>query len=118
MANIYLDTSFFSACVSDRPDAASTYRRDISREWWMTQRRQHQLFSSAEVIRELSSPAYPHRTGALVLTTETRSLQIDEEVEGVSSVLVREGVMPGPVGAGDAVHVAVAIVRRLVLCHT
>ena len=29
---VYLETSFLSACVTDRTDPASVYRRDMSRE--------------------------------------------------------------------------------------
>lgn len=52
MARVYLETSFVSACVTDRDDASSLCRRKASREWWDTQRVYHNLFISAEVIRE------------------------------------------------------------------
>jgi len=68
MARVYLETSFFSACVSDRTDPKSVVRRDESRRWWVQQRGLHEPFVSAEVMRELSVATYPHREEALALT--------------------------------------------------
>ena len=113
MARVYLETSFFSACVSDRTDPRSIVRRDESRRWWVQQRLLHKLFISAEVMRELSAPAYPHGDEALALTAETEVLRLDEEAHGLAKILVREKAMPGPEESGDALHVGVAIVQRM-----
>ena len=107
MAEVYLETSFVSACVTDRTDPASIYRRQVSQDWWNTQAQQHMLLMSAEVVAELSHPEYPRSTEALDWVGEVPLLPLTEEVNGLAIVLVREKVMPGPV-AGDAVHVAVA----------
>src|SRR5205085_6318242 len=52
MARVYLETSFISACVTNRTDVASLYRKQVSNEWWETQRSRHELFVSAEVTEE------------------------------------------------------------------
>ena len=49
MAKVYLETSFFSACVWDRQDPRSLARQDESRRWWAQQRHLHELKISAEV---------------------------------------------------------------------
>lgn len=113
MASVYLETSFFSACVWDRQDALSIARRDESRRWWVQQRRHHNLYVSAEVVRELSDPTFRNSADALALTAEARDLPLNEEVLGVAKLLVKERVMPGPAGNGDAVHVAASIVHRM-----
>jgi hypothetical protein len=107
--NVYLETSFVSACVSDRTDAKSVYRREASLEWWAQQRDRHALYISAEVIRELSDPTYPRRVAALEWLGAVPLLAITEEVRGLAILLVRERVMPSP-PTGDALHVAVASV--------
>jgi predicted nucleic acid-binding protein len=112
MARTYLETSFVSACVTDRQDVASSYRRQMSREWWETQRARHELFVSAEVFAELSHPAFRVRDDALRLIAGLPRLAINDDIRGLARLLVREKVMPGPV-AGDAVHVAVATVHGL-----
>lgn len=110
MVRVYLETSFFSACVSDRTDAKSQVRRTESRHWCLNQRHLHELVVCGEVIREFSAPTYPLRDEAL--TREATRLDIDEEGRGLARVLVREKVTPGPAETGDAVHVAVATVHR------
>ena len=112
MARVYLETSFVSACVSTRPDAASTYRRETSLEWMRTQRGPHELFVSAEVQSELDNPSYPQRPEALALVAAFPLLAIDASVLGMAAVLIRERVMPGPL-AGDAIHVAVSCIHRI-----
>jgi len=113
MARVYLETSFFSACVSDRSDPASIYRREESRRWWVQQRKLHGLFISAEVMRELSVSTYPHGNEAIALTAETQVLGLDEQTHGLAKILVREKAMPGPEASGDAMHLAVATVHQM-----
>jgi hypothetical protein len=112
MADVYLDASFVSACVTDRTDAKSLTRRETSQEWWETQRRGHQVFVSQEVVREVSSPEFQRREQALALIAGLPLLDIDAEVAGVAEVFVRERLMPAP-AVGDAVHVAVCAVHGI-----
>lgn len=107
MAKVYLETSFVSACVTDRTDAASVYRREASREWWEAQGARHDLFVSAEVLAELSLAPPATASAAMDWVGEAAVLAIDEETEGIAAVFIREKVMPGPL-RGDAVHVATA----------
>lgn len=112
MARVYLETSFIGACVTDRTDTASLYHRQVSCEWWDTQRSAHDLFVSAEVIIELSAPDFHGRDEALQKIAGIPRLAIGDEVRGLAGLLVQEKVMPAPV-AGDAVHVAVATVHGM-----
>lgn len=112
MASVYLETSFVSACVTDRTDPASAYRRQISAEWWAEQRGRHEHFASEEVLAELSHPAFRHREAALALLRGVPLLAVDDDVRGLARVFVREKVMPAPV-TGDAIHVAAATVHGM-----
>jgi hypothetical protein len=112
MARVYLETSHVSACVTDRTDPASLYRRQVSREWWDSQRGRHDLFISEEVVVELSPEEFHCRSEALSLIEDVQRLGIEEEIVGFAELLVREKVMPSPV-AGDALHVAVAVVHGM-----
>jgi len=107
MARVYLETSFFSACVSTRTTTRSLYWREVSNEWWTVEAPRHELAISGEVIAELSEPRFPQREQAMAMLRGLPVLDISDEVLGLAEVLVREKVMPGPV-AGDALHVAVA----------
>lgn len=112
MAKVYLETSFVSACVTTRSDTKSAYRREVSLEWWSTQREQHELYVSDEVIAELSDSRYPQREEALNYIEGIESLEVSEVVVGLAKVLVKEKVMPGPL-KGDALHVAVATIYAM-----
>ncbi|MBX3322321.1 MAG: hypothetical protein KF757_04970 [Phycisphaeraceae bacterium] len=112
MDGVYLETSFVSACVTDRDDAASVYRRETSLEWWMHFSSRYDCTVSEEVIVELSQPGFRQSEAALEHISAIPRLDISDEVLGVAEVLVRERVMPGPV-AGDALHIAVAAVHAM-----
>lgn len=116
MARVYLETSFVSACGTDREDVESVYRREVSNRWWQDQRRRHEVSISAEVIVELSRPGFRRGAEALNFIRGMPLLDIDDHVRGVAEVFVRELVMPrspspppSSIG-GDAIHVAVCCV--------
>lgn len=112
MALVYLEISFISACVSDRTDAQSRYRREQSIQWMHECAHLHTLVISIEVISELSRPGFRLRDEAIKLVAEMGLLTINDDVKAVAERFVRERVMPGPV-AGDAIHVAVAATNRV-----
>ncbi len=107
MARVYVETSYISACVTERTDTASSYRRQTSREWWNTQRLRHDVFVSEEVLAELAHADFRQSEQALEFSREVPILPITPEVRGLAQVLVREKVMPGPL-TGDALHVSLA----------
>lgn len=109
MAQVYLETSFISACVTDREDAASLYRRETSLEWWEKFRSHHDLYASVEVFRELQAPGFGRREQALALIADVPVLDATPEAVGLAEAPVREQVMPGPAEGGDALHVAIAV---------
>lgn len=113
MARVYLETSFISACVSDREDAASVYRREASLEWWEQQGPRHELVVSTEVLAELENPGFRQREAAIVMIEPLSLLAADADALGLAQVLVRERVMPGPIDRGDSMHVAIATVHSV-----
>lgn len=108
MAKVYLETSFFSACVSTRQSPKSVAWRETSVEWWETQRQKHELFISSEVVAELSDATFAHRDSALLMLRGLALLELSPEVRGLARALVHEKVMPSPSISGDAMHVAAA----------
>jgi predicted nucleic acid-binding protein len=113
VAKVYLETSFFSACVNTRAGAKALGWKASSNEWWQTQAKHHDLYISTEVLRELSHPAFLNRLQALSMTRGLESLEMTHEVEVFSELLVRESVMPQPDTGGDALHVAFAAVYKM-----
>lgn len=112
MPRVYLETSFVSACVTQRRDLESQYRRAKSREWWTKQAPKYELYASLEVIDELASPGHRQRDAALKWIEAVPLLEINQDVLGLARVLVSEKAMPSP-ARGDALHVAVTAVWRV-----
>ena len=113
MASVYLETSFFGACVSTRTSPRSAGWRASSLEWWKSQRHRHDLFVSLEVVAELSAQDFTNREAALQMLRGLPMLDLTREVEDLAQFLVHERVMPGPSISGDAMHVAVAVVHGM-----
>jgi hypothetical protein len=113
MAKVYLETSFFSACVSTRTSDKVAGWRASSLEWWQTQASRFELFISPEVFRELSAPEFPNRVAALKMLEGLNVLQLSADAQTLAALLVSERIMPGPAVEGDALHVAVATLHRM-----
>jgi len=113
MSTVYLETSFFSACVSTRTSDKSIGWRASSLEWWNTQRSAHELFISGEVVNELAAPDFPNSQPALEMLRGLRGLEITAEIRALAELLVAQKVMPAPAFSGDAMHVAIATFHRI-----
>jgi hypothetical protein len=95
MARVYLETSFFSQCVTNRTGELDIGRRASSNLWWQTQAGRHDLFISPEVLRELSAPEFPNRDQALAMLRGLRILELTTEC---SVSIIRENTISA---AGD-----------------
>jgi hypothetical protein len=113
MLKVYLETSFFSACVSTRTSDKVVGWRASSLEWWQTHASRFELYISSEVFRELSAPEFPNRIAALKMLDGLKVLSLNEDVQRLATLLVTERIMPGPAVEGDALHVAVATLNRM-----
>ena len=113
MASVYLETSFFSVCVSNRTDPLTAGWRVTSNRWWQRQAPRHRIAISPEVIAELSSPTFPNREAAKAMLAGLPVLAITADVNDLAKVLVAERVMPGPSTRGDALHVALTAVHGI-----
>jgi hypothetical protein len=104
---VYVETTVFSAFVSERKDAASVYRCEITREWWALQAQHYELRTSEAVLSELRAGTYPHQQEAVDLAESVEPLEIVDEALSVAEIYVRQRLMPEPC-TGDALHLAVA----------
>lgn len=112
MARVYLETSFFSACVTTRTDVNSAFWKQTSLSWLKIQASEHELFISDVVLGELSRPSYRQRREALEFTVGIPVLEVGEDVLGLGRVLILEKVMPKPL-EGDSLHVAVSVYHSM-----
>ncbi len=112
MAKVYLETSFVSACVTNRTSLRSRYEQTASILWWNDERKLHESFISDEVLLELSRPTYPRRDEAIEFIRTVPVIPITQQMVEFAAEMVRRMVMPQPVG-GDALHVAIAAVAGI-----
>ena len=70
------------------------------------------MFVSDEVLHELSRTVYPRREEALRFIQALPVIPVTEAMVRFAEVLVDRKVMPQPV-AGDALHVAAAVVAGM-----
>jgi len=113
MLRVYVETSFFSACVSARTSPKSLGWRETSNEWWRAQAARFELYISDEVVAELSDPDFAQGPAALAMLRGLQLLELGPEVRGLAEILVREKLMPRPAVAGDAIHIAAATVHGM-----
>jgi hypothetical protein len=113
VAKVYLETSFFSACVSTRRSPGSRGWRAISNAWWQQESRRYELFISPEVIQELTATDFKNRRNAVEMLQGLKLLEQTQEVAALAQLLVKEHVMPGPSVEGDAIHVAAATIHQM-----
>jgi len=109
---VYVETTIPSALFSERDDAASVYRRGLTRQWWDQQAQAYELTTSEAVLAELAAGKYPGQNDALALAQELPLVEITDEVLAVARAYVRHQLMPTP-ASGDALHLALASVHEL-----
>ncbi len=111
-SSVYVETTVFSALVSEREDVASIYRRDTTRQWWSLQARLYELRTSEAVLSELRAGNYPRQQEAIDLADSLDSIEITDEALAVAELYVRHRLMPEP-ATGDALHLAVACLSEV-----
>ena len=104
---VYVETTVFSAFVSERTDAASIYRRDTTRQWWALQAQRYELQSSEAVLDELRAGVYPRQQEAVEMAESLKSIDITDEAVSIAELYVRHRLMPEST-TGDALHLAIA----------
>jgi hypothetical protein len=113
VAKVYVETSFFSLCVTTRTTDVDAGRRAVSNAWWANQAGRFEVFISPEVVRELSAPEFPNSVQALEMLRGLNVLELSPDVIRLAELFVKERVMPAPSVEGDAVHVAAATIHRM-----
>jgi predicted nucleic acid-binding protein len=109
---VYVETTVFSALVSEREDSASIYRRDMTCQWWALQAHHYELRTSEAVLSELQAGSYPRQREAIELAESLASIEITDEALSIAELYVRHHLMPDP-STGDALHLAVASLNEV-----
>ena len=104
---VYIETSIPSFLFERRSDPESVARQLWTEAWWEGTSEQYEVVTSAAVIGELSTGAYPSKEECLAFIRQVPLLPILPEVVEIVETYIRRQVMPGD-PRGDALHLAVA----------
>jgi len=105
MKTVYLETTVFSFYYDERP--ASSYRRDVTREWWDQESHRYYLVTSYMTLEEVGQPVYPNWEKVRALADGVPVLQNTPEIEGIVNIYLEHCLMPQN-DMGDAFHLAMA----------
>jgi len=103
--SVYVETTVFSFYHDER--AGSAYRHQVTRNWWRTQKRDYDLYTSFFTIREAGNPVYPNWRKVATLARQVDVLEVVPDIEGIVAAYIENQVMPAD-DAGDAAHLAIA----------
>ena len=103
--SVYLDSTIFSFFHDNRD--GSSYRREITVDWWNTQRRYYDIYTSYFVLQEVGNPVYPDWQKVAALAEQVPLLEEVAEIRGMVKVCLENKLIPQD-DAGDAVHLALA----------
>lgn len=104
---VYIETSIPSFLFERRSDPESVARQRWTRAWWDGAGERYEVVTSAAVIGELGTGAYPSKQACLAFIQRIPLLPIVPEVTDIVDTYIRRQVMPGD-PRGDALHLAVA----------
>ena len=102
---VYVETSVFSLYHDRR--AESSYRREITRNWWRDERRSYDVFTSLFAVQEVGDPSYPGWEKVLAMARRLPLLEVTPDISGIVKVYIENQLMPAD-DVGDAAHLAIA----------
>ncbi|MFM8364862.1 MAG: type II toxin-antitoxin system VapC family toxin [Verrucomicrobiota bacterium] len=113
MPSAYIETTIPSYYVARSSlNLLQASRQASTRVWWDGGCSGFDLFTSLEVIDEVSEGDQEMARLRLALLEKANQLSITDEVGIVAKMLVDGGLVP-PKAASDAIHIAVASVHRM-----
>ena len=104
---VYVETSIPSFYHERRTSPDVVARREWTRLWWADAPAKYELVISPAVIGELSLGLPERSAERLALIQELPLLTIEDEIQDIVTVYIRQKVMPAD-PSGDALHLAIA----------
>ena len=111
---VYLETSIFSYLVGwlNPPDLLVASNQQLTRDWWMKQRHEFELFASQPVIDEIREGDVDRAADRLALVNEVTVLSLTPQATALSEALLLRGGIPSKARL-DALHIAIAATNGL-----
>lgn len=82
---VYIETTIPSFYYDERPDCIR--RRNLTREWWDTQRKNFQCYTSFFTLLETQKTEYPNKDGVISLVNELDLLTYTEYADEINEII-------------------------------
>jgi hypothetical protein len=113
IVRVYIESTIPSYLVARTPRSMEqALHQKITKRWWETERKKHELFSSQVTIDEVSLGEAEMADARLRLLAETRLLELTKEAEDLALAFVDSGIIPTTADR-DALHIALAATHRM-----
>ena len=108
MPTVYIETSIVSYLTA-RPsrDVVTLARQELTREWWNTRRRRHDLFPSDVVVGEAREGDNEAAQQRLDVLQGIKELETTSKAKDLASALLEKGPLPEK-AAVDALHIGIS----------
>jgi len=85
---VYIESTVPNAYVSERQDAASVYRREVTWRWWAQQASLFELCTSEATLAELKAGSYAGQQQAVQLVESLPLVEITDEVYAIADAYI------------------------------
>lgn len=85
---------------------------DITKTWWVNQRKHYSLYLSNETLVELNAGNYPNKSKILKTAQTIEILPRIKEIEIIAKIYINNFIMPQGM-PGDAIHLAYASIYKI-----
>jgi hypothetical protein len=109
---VYLDSNVLSVLEYGGSDVDTIHERNVTEEWWDTERRYFRVFASSFTERELRGGDYRAQAPAIRRVRRLPYLPLTRATERFTAILLEQRIVPGT-KRGDATHLAIATVHRV-----
>ena len=98
--SVYLDTSIISSYWDKLNDVSVAARRSKTRDWWNSERRYFELWTSIGAVNELRTGSFSHQSECLRMVRRVRRLVIDRAVDDLVDELLTRRIVPDTKAGG------------------
>ena len=103
--SVYIDTTILSYLFDERDELKNF--KEVTKEWWKTQRKNYSVSLSIETLAELNDGNYPNKEKIIKTAQTIEVLPRIKEIETTAEIYINNYLMPKGM-LGDAVHLAYA----------
>jgi hypothetical protein len=113
METIYIETTVVSYLVANPSrDSILAAHQQLTRQWWLDERRRYHCVTSEEVLREAASGDAEMSRRRLEALAGMTVFLVDNAARDLAHEILAEKILP-PAAASDAIHAAVASLNQV-----